>query len=265
VEAYPKQSAHISTHLAFLLRETDRPARPSERSSSLKNLLGQDTVTKGEHDGAPPFPSTPRAGNPLKDIMQLLSGLQQHASKKETALSATESGGRDESGIRSAHAAAEKISVTEGVSESLDIVHAETTRSGESLTQKIVDAKATLRHFAQRLHEQVETYKPPFSRMQLSLDPKELGSVEVTLISRGSNLHIQVHSNPTAIGIMAMQGQELKNQLVSMGFTDVQMQFNMNQQQQQKNQHAKTGSRYVEAEETPDFYESLDLIIPQYV
>ncbi len=140
------------------------------------------------------------------------------------------------------------------------------SKASEQLSQKIVDAKATLRHFAQNLQEQVQNYKPPFTRMQISLDPKELGSVEVTMVSRGNNLHIQVHSNPTAVGIMATHGNELKNQLVSMGFTDVQMQFSMNQQQQQnRQQRHNTGSGYVDREEIPDFYESLDLIVPQYV
>ncbi len=138
--------------------------------------------------------------------------------------------------------------------------------SSEQLTQKIVDAKATLKHFAQNLQEQVQNYKPPFTRMQISLDPKELGSVEVTMVSRGNNLHIQVNSNPTAIGIMATHGNELKNQLVSMGFTDVQMQFSMNQQQQQnRQQRHNMGGGYKEVEEIPDFYESLDLIVPHYV
>ncbi|WP_353661580.1 flagellar hook-length control protein FliK [Hydrogenimonas sp. SS33] len=139
----------------------------------------------------------------------------------------------------------------------------------ERLSQKIVDAKATVHHFARALQEQVENYKPPFTRMQLSMDPKDLGSVEVTLISRGNNLHIQVHSNPTAIGVMATQGQELKQQLVSMGFTDVQMQFNMNQQQQQQQQQKnRTGhgpGRYLDMEEIPEFFESIDLTLPRYV
>jgi len=116
----------------------------------------------------------------------------------------------------------------------------------------------------------VENYKPPFTRMQLSLDPKDLGKVEVTLISRGNNLHIQVNSNPTAIGVMAVQGNELRNQLTSMGFTDVQMQFSMNQQQQQQQQQNSrrqmySGNEYIDIDEIPENYESLEIIIPQYV
>ena len=138
-------------------------------------------------------------------------------------------------------------------------------KSATQLHQKSVEAKQTIRHFAQSLREQVENYKPPFTRMQLSLDPKDLGSVEVTLVSRGNNLHIQVTSNPTAIGMMATQGQELKAQLVNMGFTDVQMQFGMNQQRQQQNRQDRTQSAYAsETTESGDLYESLEILIPHY-
>ncbi len=138
--------------------------------------------------------------------------------------------------------------------------------ANEILTQKIVDARASVQHFTQQLQGEIENYKPPLTRLKMRMDPKDLGSVEVTLISRGNQLHIQVHSNPTAIGLMATQGNELKNQLTSMGFTDVQMQFSMNQQQQQeRRRQAPQNSRYITLEEIPDFYESLDLIIPQYV
>ena len=141
-----------------------------------------------------------------------------------------------------------------------------TVRQESPLKREILDAKATVRHFAQTLQEQVKNYKPPFNRMRLTLDPKELGNVEVTMISRGNQLHIQVHSNPAAIGFMATQGQELKQQLVNIGFTEVQMQFNMNQQRQQQHKTPKTlPQNYREVEEIPDFYESLDLIIPHYV
>ncbi len=151
-------------------------------------------------------------------------------------------------------------------SESLDFRTSESPAPNiETMERKVADARATVRHFARTLQERVENYKPPFQRMQITLDPKELGNVEVTLVSRGNNLHIQVHSNPGAIGLLATQGQELKQQLVSMGFTDVQMQFNMNQQQQRQQQRQSPNGGYVPAEEVPEFYESLELIVPQYV
>ena len=141
-------------------------------------------------------------------------------------------------------------------------------KPNETIKQKIIDAKQTVLSFAKTLQEQVENYKPPFTRMQLSLDPEDLGKVDVTLITRGKNLHIQVNSNPTAIGVMAVQGNELRNQLNSMGFTDVQMQFNMNQQQQQQQQNNKRqtylSKEYIDVDEIPQDYESLEIVLPNY-
>ena len=141
-------------------------------------------------------------------------------------------------------------------------------KPSEIIKQKVIDAKQMVLSFARTLQEQVENYKPPFTRMQLSLEPEDLGKVDVTLISRGKNLHIQVNSNPVAIGVMAIQGSELKNQLTSMGFSDVQMQFNMNQQQQQQQQQQQhklySSKGYLDIEEIPEI-DSLEIIIPQYV
>ena len=138
-------------------------------------------------------------------------------------------------------------------------------KPSEIVKQKVIDAKQMVLSFAKTLQEQVENYKPPFTKMQLSLDPEDLGKVDITLISRGKNLHIQVNSNPIAIGIMATQGVELKNQLVSMGFSDVQMQFNMNQQQQQQQDRRKTSvlKEYIKIDEISEV-DSLEIIVPNY-
>ncbi len=197
------------------------------------------------------------------DLLKLLSGLERSMHTKGSRHSDEKS--IEASMTQQSQTPAPQNDTLPDIEEALEFGGSEPkTRAAEHLSQKIVDAKVTVRNFARTLQEQVENYKPPFTRMQISLDPKDLGSVDVTLVSRGNNLHIQVNSNPTAIGIMATQGNELKNQLVSMGFTDVQMQFNMNQQQGRQ-QWQNSGANYTENEETPDFYESLELIIPQYV
>ncbi|ACM93742.1 conserved hypothetical protein [Nautilia profundicola AmH] len=103
-----------------------------------------------------------------------------------------------------------------------------------TLKQNIHKAKETLKHFASNLKEAVENYKPPISKLSMELHPKELGKVEVTIVHRGDNLQIQINSNNTAIGFMHSQQQELRQNLINMGFTDVNMSFNQNQQQGNK-------------------------------
>jgi transcription initiation factor TFIID subunit TAF12 len=52
-----------------------------------------------------------------------------------------------------------------------------------------------------------------------------------------------------------------------MGFTDVQMQFNMNQRQQQERQQRQNDTargRYLALDEIPELYESLEITLPHY-
>ena len=102
------------------------------------------------------------------------------------------------------------------------------------LKHNITKAKQSIKHFAANLKEAVENYKPPVSKLSMELHPKELGKVEVTLVHRGDNLQIQINSNNTAVGFLHSQQQELKQNLINMGFTDVNMSFNSNQQQGNK-------------------------------
>jgi len=104
----------------------------------------------------------------------------------------------------------------------------------QNLKQNIHKAKESIKHFATGLKEAIENYKPPVSKLSMELHPKELGKVEVTIVHRGDNLQIQINSNNTAVGFMHSQQQELRQNLINMGFTDVNMSFNQNQQQGRK-------------------------------
>jgi len=218
--------SHISQHVAALNLDMQLQEKVSEEPPSLQEILQQVQTKKRRSSG-------------FIDIPEELKALV--SPKKEEQVAKLETPNL--------------------------VHHDQSAKFADALSQKIVDAKQMVQNFAKSLREQVENYKPPVTRMQLTLDPKDLGKVEVTLVSRGNNLHIQVNSNPTAIGLMATQGQELKNQLVSMGFSDVQMQFNMNQQQQQqrKEHGGRSEHGYMALDEIPEIYESLDIIIPQYV
>ena len=102
----------------------------------------------------------------------------------------------------------------------------------------IISAKQTLKHFATNLKEAVENYKPPVTKVSLELHPKDLGKVEVTIKQRGDNLNVQINTNnTTTVNFFSSSQQELKNSLVNMGFSNINMSFNSNQDnQQQKNQ-----------------------------
>ncbi len=119
-------------------------------------------------------------------------------------------------------------------SDNTNVQHSSEQNIIQNLKQNIHKAKESIKHFANNLKEAVENYKPPVSKLSMELHPKELGKVEVTLVHRGDNLQIQINSNNTAVGFMHSQQQELKQNLINMGFTDVNMSFNQNQQQGNK-------------------------------
>ena len=108
------------------------------------------------------------------------------------------------------------------------------------IKNKIITAKQTLKHFASSLKEAVENYKPPLSKLTLELHPKEIGKVEVVIKQRGENLQVQISTNnQTTISFLTSQQQELKNNLVNMGFTNINMDFNSNNQQKKQNHQQK--------------------------
>ena len=119
----------------------------------------------------------------------------------------------------------------------------------DNLKFNIIKAKETIKHFSNNLKEAIENYKPPISKISMELNPKELGKVEVTLIHRGDNLQIQINSNNSAISLFNYNQQELKQNLINMGFNDVNMSFNQQNQQQKGNKEYQQKQKFGQAEE----------------
>lgn len=101
--------------------------------------------------------------------------------------------------------------------------------SGENTPEKVLSrvrsARVTVGHFASRLKEAIENYKPPMMQISLTLNPQSLGSVEVILKSRGKNLQVSVSSNPQAIALFYQNSAEFRQNLQQMGFGDVSVSF----------------------------------------
>jgi len=118
-----------------------------------------------------------------------------------------------------------------------------------NLKFNILKAKETIKHFSNNLKEAVENYKPPISKISMELNPKELGKVEVTLIQRGDNLQIQINSNNNAISLFNYNQQELKQNLINMGFNDVNMSFNQQHKQQKGNKEYQQNQKFGQKQE----------------
>jgi len=130
--------------------------------------------------------------------------------------------------------------------------------------------KQMISYFSASLKEAVQNYRPPFQRLHIKLNPEKLGSVEVTLVQRGQQLHINISANSTALNMMNAQSGELKMQLQNIGLGDASMEFNQQQEnhkEQQQEQQQRQPNRFTNyldnnEEETP--ISSLELIMANY-
>lgn len=107
--------------------------------------------------------------------------------------------------------------------------HAEVSQSSQSSRTQILyrsaQARESMRNFAQQLREEVQNYKPPVTKLSLELNPQNLGTLELTLTKKGKDLHIQVVSNPTAVGLFLQNQVDFKHNLAQVGFDNVNLSF----------------------------------------
>lgn len=147
-----------------------------------------------------------------------------------------------------------------------------TAPKADALEVKTKEAAQSMRYFAIDLKEAVENYKPPFTRLTMTLNPEKLGEVEVTLIQRGNNVHVNIQSgNANSVAFLAHNATELKAQLSHQGITNATMNFMSGGENQQQNQNPhqqhnryKSYQSFEELELSQEALSALEIIIPHY-
>jgi len=150
-----------------------------------------------------------------------------------------------------------------------------TNLKADSFEVKLNEAKQMIKYISQDVKTAIEDYKSPFSRVKIQLNPKNLGEIDVTIVQRGKNLHINLNSNNAAINTLNMNVNELKTQLSNNGINNATLNFSNNSQngenssQQQHRQESQKQAneeyKYFDIEESnEDILSSLEIIIPQY-
>ncbi|MGM0623890.1 MAG: flagellar hook-length control protein FliK [Campylobacterota bacterium] len=147
--------------------------------------------------------------------------------------------------------------------------------AAQGMSEKIQVAKSTISNFASSLKEQVQNYKPPISKLTLTLNPKSLGEVDVVIKSRGDNLSVQISSSTApALQVLAQNSMELRQNLANMGFDNLSMQFSSNSggsgaQGGQKGFEQEAAQHYVTEDELDEeaiaHLESIEINLPKYV
>ncbi len=139
--------------------------------------------------------------------------------------------------------------------------------NNEYKTQNPNQNQKSMNHFAQKFKEIVENYKPPITKLQVSLNPKNLGEVEVTLIHRGENLHVSINpQNIQAFNLFNQNQTEFKNALLNIGFSSIDMSFSNQNQQKDQNQNQKFYKKQSKDEkESLEIPTQINFIIPKYI
>jgi len=184
------------------------------------------------------------------------------------------------------------IALLQGANESSDAksevsstlkIESDTTKAmhapkADSIEVKSKEAQQSMRLFASDLKEAVQEYKPPFTRLTMKLNPEKLGEVEVTLVQRGNNVHVNIQSNNTSsVAFLAHNATELKAQLAQHGITNATMNFmsggenqhqsnaqNQQHQQEQRQNAFRSYESFEDLELSDEQITALEIIIPHY-
>ena len=144
----------------------------------------------------------------------------------------------------------------------------------QDLGVKINEAKQMVKYLAHDIKQAIEDYKPPFTRIKVKLNPAKFGEVDLTVIQRGKNVHVNISSNSAAINTLAQNANDLKVQLNQNGMNNASLNFNSSsdnqgQQQQQSGHHkenAKKAYEYFDNDETnEEILSSLEIVVPRYI
>ena len=159
--------------------------------------------------------------------------------------------------------------ITESIENTPMVTETKTNPKQEiSSKQTTVVPKESLGQFANDLKEKVEAYKPPIMKVELSLFPKSLGEVDVTLLTRGNNLHVNITSTTSTMTLFTQNQAEFKNALINMGFHNLEMNFSdqRGQEQQHQQKNAPTGFFDELSEENlAETVTTIELVVPRYV
>ncbi|MDQ1268505.1 MAG: Flagellar hook-length control protein, partial [Campylobacterota bacterium] len=152
-----------------------------------------------------------------------------------------------------------------------------TTHKADSFEVKLNEAKQMIKYLSNDVKNAIDDYRSPFTRVKVQLNPQNLGEVDLTVVQRGKNLHVNISSNNAAINTLSMNINELRVQLNNSGINSATFNFSSGSQsgdtnaggqhqQRQNERQAHEEYGYFEAEEAAEeILSSLEIIVPRYI
>jgi len=148
-----------------------------------------------------------------------------------------------------------------------------TTLKADSFELKLNEAKQMIKYLSSDVKTAIEDYKSPFTRVKVQLNPQKLGEIDLTIVQRGKNLHINLSSNSTAINTLSLNANELRTQLTNNGINNASLNFtsqdsshsSAGEQEQHRQQQAnKEYSHFKNEEHSEEILNSLEIVVPNY-
>lgn len=217
----------LAQSIAALESETlQNKSKSGDKKNNEKNPK-KDTQSKGaDKVDTQNQTQTSKAQNTLEQDSQLPS----EASIQEEEKSFAEmllAGGKKKTKIKESEAMEESKGKAQS-KQSAEVLHTKENTRTQILYRSAL-ARESVRNFAQALREEVLNYKPPITKLSLELNPSNLGTLELTITKKGKDLHIQVVSNATAVGLFLQNQVDFKNNLAQVGFENVDLSFSSNE------------------------------------
>ena len=131
----------------------------------------------------------------------------------------------------------------------------------------------SVRTFAAQMVEKISEFKPPVTRVNLQLHPAELGEVNITMIARANNLHVNVTSANATMALFLQNQAEFKANLVNMGFSDIQMSFSDHKEGSNAQHSSNKAKKSYESDEDGvminefegSVERTLGIVLPRYI
>ncbi len=266
----PKIKEAKDIPLLKALAPTEHTTEQLVQAKSGTTLKVEEKTTKNRADDT--LKSLLHGEKPTQSISALASNLSVVAARAIESNSSSESKSQSENpfekllvGDTESKADSSKNTKSDGLS-----VH-----KADSFEVKINEAKQMIKYLSADVKTAIEDYKAPFTRVKVQLNPEKFGDVELTVVQRGKNLHVNISSNATAINTLSANIMELKTQLNNSGINNATLNFsnssdnpasNQQQGQRQQQREAQKEYNYFENDEkNEEILSSLEIVVPRYI
>lgn len=146
----------------------------------------------------------------------------------------------------------------------------------QEVSLKNAMAREAIKNFASQFRDEVLNYKPPITRINLELNPANLGQVAMTISKKGKDLQVSITSNANVMTMFVQNAQELRQNLMQIGFNNLDLNFSThdgqggntqnNDSDEQKDRNIKLQSiEEAEAQtQLGNIPQSIEISLPQY-